>query len=170
MSALGGKQTLAAVGNERKATRRSPTKNKKGSEAATRLQALIYGVVMRRWKVHMEPAAQSRSTGTSASNASPILSGSQSSDGLMMSRPRLLKDTAMKHFGTVQSFKETTGHGFIRPEDGGNDLSFDRSEMLWDQMVSPRPGVRLSYHLSGREGHATAINLQLAPLRTFFTV
>lgn len=66
----------------------------------------------------------------------------------------------MKHFGTVQSFNETTGHGFIRPENGGKDLGFERSEILWDPMVSPRPGVRLSYRLSGRNGEASAIDLQ----------
>ena len=66
----------------------------------------------------------------------------------------------MKHFGTVQSFNEATGHGFIRPENGGKDLGFERSEMLWDPMVSPRLGVRLSYRLSGRNGEASAIDLQ----------
>jgi cold shock CspA family protein len=85
-------------------------------------------------------------------------------------RLRFLKDTAMKHFGTVQSFNETTGRGFIRPEDGSTDLGFDRSEMLWDPPVSPSPGVRLSYHLSGRSGHASAINLRTAAARTSFSI
>ncbi|HEV2594883.1 MAG TPA: hypothetical protein VGU01_06760 [Sphingomicrobium sp.] len=67
----------------------------------------------------------------------------------------------MKHFGTVQSFNETTGHGYIRPENSGRDLGFERSEILWDPMVSPRPGVRLSYSLSGRNGQASAIDLQI---------
>ena len=66
----------------------------------------------------------------------------------------------MKHFGTVQSFNETTGHGFIRPEEGGKDLRFERCEILWDPMVSPRPGVRLSYRLGGRNGSASAIDLE----------
>ncbi len=66
----------------------------------------------------------------------------------------------MKHFGTIQSFNDVTGHGFIRPESGGKDLGFERSEILWDPMVSPRPGVRLSYRLSGRNGLSTAIDLQ----------
>lgn len=66
----------------------------------------------------------------------------------------------MKHFGTVQSFNETTGHGFIRPENGGKDLGFERSEILSDPTVYPRPGVRLSYRLSGRNGEASAIDLQ----------
>jgi cold shock CspA family protein len=78
-----------------------------------------------------------------------------------------MKDTAMKHFGTVQSFNEATGHGFISPEEGGRDLSFDRSEILWDPLVSPKPGVRLSYRLSGRNGHASAVDLRtvLSPQR-----
>jgi cold shock CspA family protein len=66
----------------------------------------------------------------------------------------------MKHFGTVQSFNEVTGHGFIHPDNGGKDLGFERSEILWDPMVPPTPGVRLSYRLSGRQGLATAIDLQ----------
>ena len=66
----------------------------------------------------------------------------------------------MKHFGTVQSFNETTGHGFIRPENSGKDLDFERSEMMWNPMVSPRLGVRLSYRLSVRNGEASAIDLR----------
>jgi len=66
----------------------------------------------------------------------------------------------MEHFGTVQSFNETTGHGFIRPENGGTDLGFERSEILWDPMVLPRPGMRLSYGLSGRTGQTSAIDLR----------
>jgi len=73
-----------------------------------------------------------------------------------------MKDRAMKHFGIIQSFNETTGHGFIRPENGGRDLSFDRSEILWEPTVSPTCGMRLSYRLSGRNGEASAIDLQMA--------
>lgn len=66
----------------------------------------------------------------------------------------------MKHFGIVQSFNEATGHGFIRPEEGGDHLRFARNEILWDPIVSPRPGARLSYRLSGADGHAGAIDLE----------
>jgi cold shock CspA family protein len=69
----------------------------------------------------------------------------------------------MKHFGIVQSFNEATGHGFIRPEEGGDHLRFARSAILWDPMVSPRPGVRLSYRLSGGDGHASATDLETVP-------
>lgn len=72
------------------------------------------------------------------------------------------KDTAMKHFGTIQSFSERTGRGFIRPENGGRDLGFERSEILWESMVSPIPGMRVSYRLSGRNGEASAIDLRMA--------
>ena len=41
------------------------------------------------------------------------------------------------HFGTVQSFNETTGYGFIHPENLARDLSFERSEIL--------AGCRASY-------------------------
>lgn len=69
----------------------------------------------------------------------------------------------MKHFGIVQSFNEATGHGFIRPEEGGEDLRFARNEIRWDPMVSPRPGVRLSYRLSSGDGHASAMDLETVP-------
>ena len=48
----------------------------------------------------------------------------------------------MKHFGTVQSFNETTGHGFIRPEEGGKDLRFERCE------IASAPGF--DAHRSGK--------------------
>ena len=72
------------------------------------------------------------------------------------------KDTAMKHFGAIQSFSERTGRGFIHPENGGCDLSFERSEILWETMVSPTSGMRVSYRLSGRNGEARAIDLRMA--------
>jgi cold shock CspA family protein len=66
----------------------------------------------------------------------------------------------MKHSGTVPSFDEATGHGTLKPQNGGSDLGFERSAMLWDQMVSPRLGLRLSYQLSGKNRHASAVDLQ----------
>lgn len=66
----------------------------------------------------------------------------------------------MKHFGTVQSFNDASGHGIIKPENGGRDLGFERSSMLCHPMVSPRRGLRLSYHLSGKNGRASAVNVQ----------
>ena len=65
----------------------------------------------------------------------------------------------MKHFGTVQSFDETSGHGSIKPESGGRNLRFQRDGMLWDQRVSPTVGVRLSYDLSGKGNEASAVGL-----------
>lgn len=71
----------------------------------------------------------------------------------------------MKHFGIVQSFDEATGHGSIRPENGGTDLGFQRSGMAWDRMVPARAGVRLSYQLAVRNGKASAVDLHPAPAR-----
>jgi cold shock CspA family protein len=67
----------------------------------------------------------------------------------------------MKHFGIVQSFDEATGHGSIRPENGGRDLGFDRNGLSSDPVASPRPGVRLSYHL--KKGKVGAVDLHPAP-------
>lgn len=66
----------------------------------------------------------------------------------------------MRHFGTVQSFDQASGHGTLEPENGGRDLGFERTAMLWDQMASPRVGLRLSYQLSGKNGHASAVDLR----------
>ena len=38
----------------------------------------------------------------------------------------------MKIFGTVSSFDNHNGVGFIKPEAGGSDLSFERSAIAWD--------------------------------------
>jgi cold shock CspA family protein len=71
----------------------------------------------------------------------------------------------MKHFGIVLSFDEATGHGSIRPENGGRDLGFDRNGLSWDPVASPRAGALLSYHLRTKKGKVDAIDLHPAPAR-----
>ena len=66
----------------------------------------------------------------------------------------------MKHFGTVQSFDERSGHGSIKPESGGRELGFERAGILREPMVSPRVGLRLSYNLIGDGDEAQAIRLE----------
>ena len=66
----------------------------------------------------------------------------------------------MRHSGTVQSFDEASGHGSIRPDNGGCDLSFETSDLSLVGMNSPKVGSRLTYHLSGKEGHASAVNVR----------
>jgi cold shock CspA family protein len=68
----------------------------------------------------------------------------------------------MKYFGTVESFDETKGLGFIRPESTGAHIGFERSAIGWDSKASPEVGKRLSYEISEAKGENNAINLQHA--------
>ena len=65
----------------------------------------------------------------------------------------------MKYFGTVKSFDEESGHGFIVPETGGEALGFDQSAVAWNRVAPPRPGQRLSYDLHHTNGRPNAVNL-----------
>jgi len=82
----------------------------------------------------------------------------------------------VKRSGTVQSFDEASGHGSIRPDDGGSDVGFETSDLSVAGMGSPKVGSRLTYHLRGKEGDANAVDVRrvLSPLggihRTTFTI
>ena len=65
----------------------------------------------------------------------------------------------MKYFGTVKSFDETKGLGSIKPEQGGEELRFDRNAISWEPKTPPKEGQRLSYDVSG-DGRNAALNLQ----------
>ena len=43
----------------------------------------------------------------------------------------------MKYFGTVESFDETKGLGFIKPETTGARIGFERSGIAWDDKAPP---------------------------------
>ena len=68
----------------------------------------------------------------------------------------------MKYYGTVESFDETKGHGFIKPESTGAHIGFERSAISWENKTPPLVGKRLSYELSDTNGESKAINLQNA--------
>lgn len=68
----------------------------------------------------------------------------------------------MKHFGTVKSFDENQGRGSITPEQGGEELRFERSAISWEPKVAPKSGQRLSYDLTEKDGRTSAVNLQNA--------
>ena len=54
----------------------------------------------------------------------------------------------MKFFGTVNSFDIDKGLGSIKPEAGGENLSFERSAFAWDIKANPpKAGQRLSYEV-----------------------
>jgi cold shock CspA family protein len=68
----------------------------------------------------------------------------------------------MKYYGTVESFDETKGHGFIKPESTGANIGFETSAISWEKKTPPTVGKRLSYELSDTNGTSSAINLQNA--------
>ena len=68
----------------------------------------------------------------------------------------------MKYFGTVESFDETKGLGFIKPETTGANIGFERGAIAWDVKTPPVIGKRLSYEISAAKGDNAAINLQHA--------
>ena len=54
----------------------------------------------------------------------------------------------MKLFGTVNSFDVDQGRGSIKPETGGDNLSFEKSAFAWDNTATPpKAGQRLSYQI-----------------------
>jgi cold shock protein len=66
----------------------------------------------------------------------------------------------MKYFGTVESFDETSGRGFIKPETGGQNLQFAQGTGSWTRVAPPRPGQRLSYDVHHTNGQPNAVNLE----------
>ena len=67
----------------------------------------------------------------------------------------------MKLFGTVNYFDNSKGHGFIKPEAGGDDLRFERSAIAWDaKETPPTAGQRLSYEVGANsDSKPCALNL-----------
>lgn len=69
----------------------------------------------------------------------------------------------MKHFGTVESFDETKGHGLIKPEEAGKSaIGFEKSGISWENKTPPAVGRRLSYEVAETNGESRAVNLQNA--------
>jgi cold shock CspA family protein len=66
----------------------------------------------------------------------------------------------MKHSGTVQSFDVVSGYGSITPDNGGSQLGFQIGASYGPGINSPEVGQRLSYHLSGKTGHASAVDVR----------
>jgi cold shock CspA family protein len=69
----------------------------------------------------------------------------------------------MKLFGTIHMFNAEHGSGSIKPDSGGNDLSFDRYSFASWTTAKPRVDRRVSYEdgLTG-QGVPCAMKLQVA--------
>ena len=62
--------------------------------------------------------------------------------------------------GTVKWFNATKGYGFIKPEDGGNDVFVHVTAVEKAGLSALNEGQRLSYELATNKGKVSAVNLQ----------
>lgn len=63
--------------------------------------------------------------------------------------------------GSVISFKEDRGYGFIRPQDGGDNVYVHVSVLQEAGIEKLSPGQRLTYDLLSKDGKTSAVNIKL---------
>jgi CspA family cold shock protein len=65
--------------------------------------------------------------------------------------------------GTIKWFNATKGYGFIKPEDGSNDVFLHISDVQRSGLQDVREGDKLEFELQrGQQGKVSACNLKLA--------
>ena len=66
--------------------------------------------------------------------------------------------------GSVVTYFDAKGFGFLRPDDGGRDIFFHVSRLVEGQSTDLRPGARVLYELGmDRYGKMHASSLRIAP-------
>ena len=66
--------------------------------------------------------------------------------------------------GSVVTYFETKGFGFLRPDDGGRDIFFHVSRLVEGLATDLRPGTRVLYELGmDRTGKMAASSVRIAP-------
>jgi CspA family cold shock protein len=69
--------------------------------------------------------------------------------------------------GSVVTYFEAKGFGFLRPDDGGRDIFFHVSRLAEGLATDLRPGTRVLYELGmDRTGKMAASSLRIAPPET----
>ncbi len=63
--------------------------------------------------------------------------------------------------GSVLSYKEDKGYGFIQPQDGGNNVYLHVSALQAAGIDKVEPRQRLTYDLLTTEGRTSAVNIKL---------
>ncbi len=65
--------------------------------------------------------------------------------------------------GTVKWFNATKGYGFIKPDDGSNDVFVHISDVQRSGLQDIREGDKLEFDLQrGQQGKVSAANLKMA--------
>jgi CspA family cold shock protein len=66
--------------------------------------------------------------------------------------------------GSVVTYFEAKGFGFLRPDDGGRDIFFHVSRLVEGLATDLRPGTKVIYELGmDRTGKMAASSLRIAP-------
>jgi CspA family cold shock protein len=66
--------------------------------------------------------------------------------------------------GSVVTYFDTKGFGFLRPDDGGRDIFFHVSRLVEGLATDLRPGTRVLYELGmDRTGKMAASSIRIAP-------
>ena len=66
--------------------------------------------------------------------------------------------------GSVVTYFEAKGFGFLRPDDGGRDIFFHVSRLVEGLATDLRPGIRVFYELGmDRTGKMAASSIRIAP-------
>ena len=69
--------------------------------------------------------------------------------------------------GSVVTYFEAKGFGFLRPDDGGRDIFFHVSRLVEGLATDLRPGKRVLYELGmDRTGKMAASSIRIAPAPT----
>jgi CspA family cold shock protein len=63
--------------------------------------------------------------------------------------------------GSVILYKEDKGYGFIRPQDGGENVYVHISALQAGGIEKLTPGQRLTYELLSKDGKTSAVDIKL---------
>lgn len=73
-------------------------------------------------------------------------------------------DGPREQSGSVVTYFEAKGFGFLRPDDGGRDVFFHVSRLAEGDPTTLKPGTRLIYELGmDRTGKLAASSIRIAP-------